>query len=95
VNGFSPRQGWVRIERRRVLVRPDTIGRPFDNGCILKPPQAKPCTSTLNVKSGHSQLVRIDDRPVCLSNLTGLTDGLPQTTYRVHRPGQRLVGADT
>ncbi len=93
VKGFNPAQRWVRIERRRVLIRPDPERRSFDQGCIMKPPQFKPCGLTLAVTSGYSSLVRIDGHPVCLGTVTGMTEGFPPAPYRVHDPAQRLVGA--
>jgi hypothetical protein len=94
VNGFAPAQSWVTIERRRVLVEPDPEQRPFDNGCMMKPPDFLPCSRTLKVTAGYSTYIKIDDRAVCLSTVVGLTLANPQTKYRVYDPAQQLVGAD-
>jgi hypothetical protein len=94
VTGYSPAQSWVTIANRRVLIRPDPVGRTID-GCIMKPPQVpKQCTLTTAVTKGYSAWVRINRQPVCLSSVIGMTDGVPPTNYRVHDPAQKLVAAD-
>ncbi len=93
VTGFSPLQSWVTIGRRRVLVEPDPEGRPM-SGCIMKPPEFLPCSTTLKVTSGYSTWLKIDGHAVCLSSVVGLTLANPQTNYRVYDPAQQLVGAD-
>lgn len=87
-----PTQGWVTVEGRRLLVRPDPEGRTIV-GCPNVGPTIKPCTTTLPVKEGYSDFVRIDGRPVCLDTVTGLTDGTPPgvVDYQVRTPGQTLV----
>jgi hypothetical protein len=93
LTSFAPLQGWVTIQRRRVLVEPDPEGRPM-SGCMMKPPDFLPCSSTLKVTSGYSTWIKIDNHAVCLSSVVGLTLANPQTNYRVHDSGQRLVGAN-
>lgn len=93
VRGFSPAQKWVTVERRKVLVRPDPVGRPID-GCPNVPPMGRPCLTTLAVTRGYSTLVRIDGRAVCLDTVTGMTDGVAPVPYRVRNPAQQLVDAD-
>lgn len=85
-------QNWVTIAQRRVLVAIDPEQRPIV-GCPMYGPTIKPCTNTLKVKSGYSDLLRIDGRRVCLDTVTGLTDGTPpgMVTYSVRSPGQQLV----
>lgn len=87
-----PGQGWVTVAGRRVLVAPDPEGRPI-TGCPNTGPTIKPCTTTLRVREGYSELVRIDGRAVCLDTVTGLTDGTPPgvVDYTVRSPGQELV----
>lgn len=85
-------QGLVTIEGGKVLVENDPEGRPIA-GCPNVGPAIKPCTATLKVQQGYSDLVRIDGRRVCLDTVTGLTDGTPPgtVTYKVRQPGQNLV----
>jgi hypothetical protein len=56
-------------------------------------PAIKPCTTTLPVRVGYSDLLRIEGRRVCLDTVTGLTDGSPPGTvnYSVRAAGQALV----
>jgi hypothetical protein len=90
-----PSQAWVTVESRRVLVRPDPEHRSI-KGCPELPPVSKPCTSTLNVRAGYSEYVRVDGQEVCLDDLTGLTDGNPPgvANYAVAQPGQPFVAGD-
>jgi len=89
-------QGLLTIEGRAVLVENDPQGRPIA-GCPNAGGTMKPCTTTLVVKEGYSDLVRVDGRRICLDTVTGLTDGTPPGTvdYVVHSPGQSLVSEDT
>ncbi len=73
---LEPSQKLVRIEGRLALVEKDPEGRPI-KGCPNINIGIKPCTHTLAVKAGYSDLVRIDGRRVCLDTVTGLTDGTP------------------
>lgn len=93
--GLVPSQTWVTVERRALLVHPDPEGRPIA-GCPNVGATIKPCTSTLPVEQGYSELVRIDGRRVCLDAVTGLTDGTPPGTvkYEVRSPGQGWVGIE-
>ncbi|MFO8089576.1 MAG: hypothetical protein R6U13_07055 [Desulfatiglandaceae bacterium] len=85
-------QTLVSIGGRRVLVEIDPQGRPI-SGCPNVGPGIKACLTTLVVKEGYSDLLRIDGRRVCLDTVTGLTDGTPPGTvkYKVNKPGQNLV----
>ncbi len=62
-------------------------------GCPNIGTTVKPCTATVSVSAGHSDLLFIDGNAVCLDNLTGLTDGTPPSVvnYKVVSPGQDLV----
>lgn len=86
-------QELVTIEERRVLVAINPEGRPIV-GCPNIGIAIKPCTATLPVKEGYSDLLRIEDRRVCLDTVRGLTDGTPPgiVEYKVRHPGQELVG---
>lgn len=90
--GIIATQDLVTVERRRVLVKADPEQRPI-TGCPNTGPTIKPCTSTLAVKTGYSDWIHIQGRPVCLDTVTGLTDGTPPGTvkYRVRRPGQDWI----
>jgi hypothetical protein len=95
---LTMRQSWVTINKRRVLVQADPVGRTI-SGCPNTNPLLglKLCTSTLAVVKGYSGFVRIDGNPICLDTVTGMTDGTPPGTvkYTVKNPGQTLVGSDT
>jgi len=89
-------QGLVMIGNRKVLVENDPEGR-LIVGCPNLGATIKPCTATLAVQGGYSNLVRVNDRRVCLDTVTGLTDGTPPgvVKYQVRRPGQALVTSTT
>ena len=85
-------QSLLTIEGRAVLVDNDPQGRPIV-GCPNMGGTMKPCTNTLVVKKGYSDLVRVEGRRMCLDTVTGLTDGTPPGTvdYVVRSPGQNYV----
>lgn len=93
---IEPSQDLVRIGGRSVLVEKDPEGRPI-KGCPNINIGIKPCTHTLVVKVGYSELLRVDGRRVCLDSLSGFTDGTPPGTVKyLVRPasgeaGQELV----
>lgn len=93
--GIRATQDLVTIEGRRVLVAVDPESRPIV-GCPNVGPTIKPCTTTLPVKQGYSNLIRIDGRKLCLDPVTGLTDGTPPGTveYHVRSAGQALVAEE-
>lgn len=90
--GIVATQNLVAIEGRQVLVETDPEQRPIV-GCPNYGPTIKPCTSTLKVRAGYSDLLRVEGRRVCLDTVTGLTDGTPpgMVEYKVRSPGQDLV----
>jgi hypothetical protein len=98
VVSLTMRQSWVTINKRRVLVQADPVGRTIA-GCtnVNFATGMKPCLKTLVVTAGYSAFLRIDGNPICLDTVTGLTDGTPPGTvkYKVKVPGQTLVGSDT
>ena len=89
---IEPTQPFVTIAGRRVLVEKNPEGRAI-KGCPNASITIKPCTNTLAVKKGYSDLLRIGQKRVCLDTVTGLTDGTPpgQVRYRVYEPGQPFV----
>lgn len=85
-------QLFVRILGEPVLVEDDPEGCSI-SGCPNTAPAIKPCLTTLRVKEGYSELLRIGGKRVCLSSLSGFTDGTPPgiVKYKVREPGQQLV----
>lgn len=90
----QPSQRLVTIDGRRVLVQDDPEGRSI-RLCPNINVTMKPCTQTLAVQVGYSQLVRVDGAAVCLDSISGLTNGTPPgiVRYIVRDPGQGLVAA--
>lgn len=88
------RQSYVRIDDTPVLVHGDPVGRTIKS-CMNFNPAAgmKACSKTLKVDQGYSGFIRISGRPICLSAVEGLTDGMPagQVNYAVHKSGQIWV----
>lgn len=86
-----PSQNWVTIEKRRVLVEDDPVGRSISH-CPSTVP-FKPCMLTLPVIRGYSEFIRVDGHRICLQTVTGLTDGTPPgvVLYEVRTPGQDFV----
>ncbi len=87
-----PSQELVTIAGRKILVENDPEGRGI-TACPNVGLTIKPCTLTLKVDAGYSDLLRIDGKRVCLDTVTGLTDGTPPMTvkYYVSNPGQEWV----
>lgn len=85
-------QTFVTIENIPILVKGDVKNRPIA-GCPIPTGGSKPCLLTLNEKKGHSHLLFIKDKPVCLKSLEGLTDGLPSggINYSVQSAGQNFL----
>ena len=90
--GIIATQSLVTVAHRPVLVATDPEQRPIV-GCPMYGPTVKPCTNTLKVQAGYSDLLRINGNRVCLETVAGLTDGTPPGTvkYTVRSPGQSLV----
>jgi hypothetical protein len=89
-----PRQVQVTIAGGPVMCVPDLMGAPIA-GCAQPPtPATKPCTTVVSVLPGSwSMKVFVSGKPVYLSTLTGLTDGVPPSPVMVVFPGQVLVQA--
>lgn len=85
-------QKFVTIKHRRVLIENDPENRAIV-GCPNTGPAIKPCTITLKVSQGYSSFIRINGHRVCLSAVSGKTDGTPPgvVIYKVRRSGQDLV----
>jgi len=88
----EPTQALVTIQGRRVLVEADPEAKKIAS-CPNVGPTIKPCTTTLKVEQGYSDLLRIQGQRVCLDTVKGKTDGTPPGTvyYTVREPGQVLV----
>lgn len=93
--GLRASQKFVTVDGKPVLIDDDPEGRPV-SGCPNTGATIKPCTTTLRVTRGYSELVRINGRRVCLDTVTGITDGTPPGTVRyiVRHPGQNFVFAE-
>ena len=89
---IKPTQKFVTINQRLILVENNPEARKIA-GCPLTFP-FKPCLTTLKVRKGYSEFIRIADKAVCLDSVIGLTDGTPPGTvdYIVRKPGQEFVG---
>jgi hypothetical protein len=85
-------QKLVMINDLPVLVKPDPENRKI-TGCPMTGAFIKPCTNTFAVKTGYSDLLKIDNQQVCLDTVTGLTNGTPPggVYYKVLDPGQKWV----
>lgn len=90
-----PSQHWLTVESVPVLVDHDPEGRTI-TACPNAGPTMKPCTTTLVVRRGYSNWIRVDGRRIVLDHLDGLTDGtVPGTVHYVVRdPAQPFVDAD-
>jgi hypothetical protein len=90
----EPTQDLVTIEHRKVLVETDPESRPISR-CPNTGATIKPCKTTLQVREGYSDWIRIDGKRICLDTVTGLTDGTPPNTvtYLVRKPGQDLISS--
>lgn len=87
----QPSQKWVTIAGRPILVEDDPERKAI-KGCAMATPTIKPCTLSLKVTSGYSDLVRIDGHRICLDDVTGLTDWTgANVQYKVRTPGQDLL----
>jgi hypothetical protein len=90
------RQSYVLVNATPVLVHGDPVGRSISGCKNFNPPLGlRPCKTTLKVAQGYSSFIRISGRPICLSAVSGLTDGTPpgQVRYNVHRSGQDWIRA--
>ncbi len=87
-----PSQSLVTVEGRRILVEDDPERRTITGCTMAVLPTIKPCSITLKVRHGYSDLLRIDGHRVCLQSVTGLTDWTgADVPYKVRTPGQVFV----
>ena len=85
-------QSLVTIAGKRVLVEPNPERRRISH-CPNYGITVKPCTLTLAVTTGYSNLLRIQGKRACLDSVKGLTDGTPPgiVEYKVRSAGQEFV----
>lgn len=85
-------QSLVRAEGNKVLVANNPEGKSI-SACPNVGATIKPCTSTLKVKEGYSDFIKIDGRQICLETIKGLTNGTPPgvVEYFVVNTGQNLI----
>ena len=93
--GIQGSQGFVTIGGIAVLVENDPENKSI-SGCPNTGATIKPCTSTLRVVRGYSDLVRINGRRACLDSTTGITNGTPPggVRYVVRQAGQGFVSGE-
>jgi len=91
--GIAASQRLVTIMNVPILVKGDLISRPIAGCPIPASGGSKPCLTTINETKGHSSLLFIRGKAVCLEALKGLTDGVPpgSINYTVNSAGQNLV----
>ena len=94
---LDPRQHWVTVAHRVLLVEGDPRGRPIV-ACPQATPLTPPCLVTVSVDecASYSAFMRIDGRRVCLDRTTGRTDWakLGTVSYSVTVPGQAFVESE-
>jgi hypothetical protein len=94
VVGLKPRQEWVTIAKRAVLVESDPLNRPI-SACPQMTPTTPPCRHTVSVdeQASYSAFVRIGGWRICLDRTTGRTDWskLGVIPFSVSSPGQEFV----
>ena len=84
-------QSFVRIGGGRVNIKANTVGRPIAGCKHPASTNSKPCTSTLSDNGAYSGFIRIGGKPPCFDNITGITDSVPPSSYKVARTGQNFV----
>ncbi len=91
---LTPGQTQVVIEGGEVLCEPDLVGAPIIGCTQPASPSSKPCLQVVSTVPGStSTKVSVGGRPVYLSTLSGMTDGVPPGMLRVSDPGQTSVQA--
>ena len=89
-----PGQEKVVIEGGPILCEPDLIGAAILGCTQPASPSSKPCTQVVSIMPGStSAKVTAAGRPVYLSTLSGMTDGVPPGIVSVSDAGQTSVEA--
>lgn len=89
-------QSMVHVNGVAVMVKGDFEAKPI-GGCANAGPSIKPCTTTTAVTKGYSSHVFINNIPVALDDLEGVTDGTPPSTipFKVRSASQVLVDMES
>ncbi len=93
---LKARQNFVTVAGIPVLVDNDPERKEIVK-CMNIGPGIKPCILTLKTMQGYSDVVTINGKRVCLSTVSGLTDGTPPglVKYKVRDEGQRFVSSES
>ena len=88
-------QAMVHVNGVAVMVQGDFEAKGIA-GCANAGPSIKPCTTTTAVTKGYSGHVFINNIPVALDDLEGVTDGTPPSTipFKVRTVSQTLVDTE-
>jgi len=84
-------QSFLRIGGARVNIKANAVNRPISGCKHPSSTNSKSCTSTLNDNGAYSTFVRIGGKPPCFDNITGVTDSVPPSAYKVAGTGQSFV----
>ena len=88
----QPTQDLVTVAGRRILVESDPERKAIKGCTMTVLPTIKPCSITLKVRHGYSDLIRINGHRICLETITGLTDWAgADVQYKVRSTGQNFV----
>ena len=89
-----PGQQSVTIDGGAIMCDPDLTGATIAGCSVPSTTTSKPCMTVVSSLPGSSsQKVLVGGRPVLLSTLQGMTDGVPPGTLIVQDPGQTRVQA--
>jgi hypothetical protein len=97
---IKPRQDWIRISGRAVLIEDDPLNRSVHR-CPMITPTTPACARTISISEApsYAAFVRVqtkgdDRRRLCLDSTTGHTDWSRMATvnYNVTSSGQDFVG---
>jgi hypothetical protein len=91
---LKPGQMTADAKGGSLLCEPDLVGAPIQGCTQPASSTTKPCTSVVSVSPGGASLtVTAGGKPVYLSTLVGITDGVPPGMIRVADPGQDVASA--
>jgi hypothetical protein len=84
----------LKVGSDAVLVVGDLEGKVI-SGCTVTPsPSTKPCLTVTSMILGAAVKLTADGKPVLLDTATGLTDGVPPSTWSVQTSGQTKLSSD-
>jgi hypothetical protein len=90
---MAPGQESTVAEGGPVLCFGDLVGWAIQGCTQPASTNSKPCTAVVSVAGGTAPTVTVGGKPVYLSSLTGVTDGVPPGTLTVFDPGQTTASA--